>query len=74
MKKIGVIAMLLVIAATSTFGMGSAESGDGNAAADRNRQLLIYSNSASDGRGEWITELAKNEGFNIAVVRFREES
>ena len=68
MKKIGVIVMLLTIAATSTFGMGSAESGDGNAAADRNRQLLIYSNSASDGRGEWITELAKNEGFNIAVV------
>ncbi|MBP2621213.1 extracellular solute-binding protein [Streptococcus panodentis] len=35
---------------------------------DKNQQLVIYSNSASDGRKEWLTEKAKEAGFNIQVV------
>ncbi|MDZ5440728.1 extracellular solute-binding protein [Enterococcus cecorum] len=35
---------------------------------DKSEQLVIYSNSASDGRKEWLTEEAKKEGFNIEVV------
>ena len=31
-------------------------------------KLVIYSNSASDGRGEWLTEQAKAAGFNIEAI------
>ncbi|WZU02305.1 hypothetical protein MGH68_04680 [Erysipelothrix sp. D19-032] len=30
--------------------------------------LVIYSNSASDGRGEWLTEKAKEAGFTVEIV------
>lgn len=35
---------------------------------DLNETLIIYTNSASGGRGEWITEKAREEGFNIQMV------
>ncbi len=31
--------------------------------------LVIYTNSGSDGRAEWLTEKAKENGFDIAVVQ-----
>lgn len=31
-------------------------------------QIVIYSNSLSDGRGEWLTDKAAEEGFNIKLV------
>lgn len=37
-------------------------------AADKGEQLVIYSNSASNGRAEWLTEKAKEEGFNIQII------
>lgn len=36
--------------------------------ADRSETLVIYSNSVSNGRGEWLTAKAKEEGFNIELV------
>ncbi|MGT2784761.1 extracellular solute-binding protein [Streptococcus merionis] len=36
--------------------------------ADRSETLVIYSNSVSNGRGEWLTAKAKEEGFNIEMV------
>ncbi|MBO4110288.1 extracellular solute-binding protein [Streptococcus suis] len=39
-----------------------------DAPADRSETLVIYSNSVSDGRGEWLTEKAKEEGFKIEMV------
>lgn len=35
---------------------------------NRSEKLIIYSNSVSDGRGEWLTQKAKKEGFNIEMV------
>ncbi len=31
--------------------------------------LVVYTNSGSDGRGEWLTEKAKEKGFDIQVVQ-----
>lgn len=36
--------------------------------ADRSQTLVIYSNSVSNGRGEWLTAKAKEGGFNIEMV------
>lgn len=36
--------------------------------ADKSQELVIYSNSVSNGRGEWLTDKAKEAGFNIKMV------
>lgn len=36
--------------------------------ADKSQELVIYSNSVSNGRGEWLTKKAKESGFNIKMV------
>lgn len=36
--------------------------------ADKSQELVIYSNSVSNGRGDWLTEKAKEAGFNIKMV------
>ena len=38
---------------------------------DKSEQLVIYTNSGSNGRGEWLKELAKTEGYNIEVVQIQ---
>lgn len=38
---------------------------------DKSEQLVIYTNSGSNGRGEWLKELAKGEGYNIEVVQIQ---
>lgn len=35
---------------------------------DKSQELVIYTNSASNGRGEWLTERAAKEGYKIKVV------
>ncbi len=34
----------------------------------KNSPIIVYSNSAGDGRGEWLTEKAKEAGFEINIV------
>lgn len=34
----------------------------------KDQTLLIYSNSAGEGRGDWLKQRAKKEGFNIEIV------
>lgn len=36
--------------------------------ASTNEPLVVYTNSASDGRGDWLTEKAKEAGFEIKIV------
>ena len=36
--------------------------------ADNSEQLIIYTNSGSEGRAEWLKERAAQEGYNIEVV------
>ncbi|GAA1114569.1 extracellular solute-binding protein [Arthrobacter flavus] len=45
--------------------------GDDSGEAGASREdttLIVYSNSVSDGRGEWLADRAETEGFNIELV------
>ena len=44
---------------------GTTEGGE----VDYSQELIIYTNSASGGRGEWLVEKAKEAGFNIQMVQ-----
>lgn len=35
---------------------------------DKNQELIVYTNSSSEGRAEWLIENAKEAGFNIQVL------
>ena len=41
---------------------------------DKSEQLVIYSNSASDGRKEWLTEEAKKRDLILKLLIFLVES
>ena len=59
-------------------GNGSSESSSNSEAAgskstenekvDKSETLVIYSNSASEGRGDWLKEKAAEEGFKLEIV------
>lgn len=49
----------------STPSSDSATQGNGSGA---NEPLIVYTNSNSDGRAEWLTEKAKENGFEIQIV------
>jgi iron(III) transport system substrate-binding protein len=59
-----------VMAAVFLLGSGfSVEAGGrGETQQTSSKPLIIYSNSVSDGRGEWLTEQAKAAGFEIEYV------
>lgn len=65
---------LLTLVLTASMALSLAACGSKNDAAanegkvDKSEKLLIYSNSAADGRGEWLTEYASKAGYNIEVV------
>ena len=65
MKKglIGMAAALVALAA-----LGAAVAAEGRPGVDRSRQLVIYTNSGSEGRGDWLKEKAAVAGFNLAIV------
>jgi iron(III) transport system substrate-binding protein len=44
----------------------SADGGDGGG--DAGGTLIVYTNSNGDGRGEWVTEQAKEAGIDIEIV------
>lgn len=46
----------------------STPSGAGSSAAGGDQTLVVYSNSVSDGRGDWLTEQAKAAGFALQIV------
>lgn len=52
--------MLASVALSTLGGLTSVQAQD--------QELLIYSNSLSDGRSEWIEEKAAEEGFSLAFV------
>ncbi|HBS91252.1 MAG TPA: iron ABC transporter substrate-binding protein [Erysipelotrichaceae bacterium] len=56
---------LLVIALAFGLFLGGCAGGNGGT---EDRSLIIYTNSASDGRGDWLTDLAEEAGFEIKVV------
>lgn len=54
------LAALSVIALSSLGGLSTVNAQD--------KELLIYSNSLSDGRSEWIEEKAAEQGFSLSFV------
>lgn len=41
---------------------------EGTGTVDKNQELIVYTNSASDGRDAWLIEKAKEAGFTIQVL------
>lgn len=72
MKKVILATILLLVSFGLLFAAGSAETPATQPAldqpVDRSQQLVIYSNSASAGRAQWLTERAAKEGFNVTIV------
>lgn len=74
MRKKSILRRLaVVLSATIVGGMlftGCGKSGDGDVETNSSKsdKLIIYSNSVSDGRGEWLKEKAAEAGFNIEYV------
>lgn len=79
MKKFGMAVWLfmLCLAVTACGGGGNAaqQPGETQAASEsaankpvKNEKLIVYTNSNSDGRGEWLIEKAKSAGFDIELV------
>ncbi|PAT06407.1 ABC transporter substrate-binding protein [Corynebacterium hadale] len=58
------VAALLTVAAVA-LPLAACSSSDGESGDD---PIVIYSNSTSDGRGEWLTDQASEAGFNIEFV------
>lgn len=61
-KKISILLSTLILGTTILTGCSS------NDADSSSKRLVIYSNSTSDGRGDWLKEKAAEAGFKIDIV------
>ncbi len=65
--------MLIMVGLFLSFALAACGKDDSgkNTTADKpakDKTLIVYSNSVSDGRGDWLTKKASEEGFKIKVV------
>ena len=67
MKKTWLFIVALVFSMVLTACGGSQESSEG-ATKGKKKTLVVYTNSASDGRGDWLKEKAVERGFEIEFV------
>ncbi len=68
-KKIVTLSMAIIMAAGIMTGCGSSKPQSAEqTGVDKSQTLLIYSNSASDGRGDWLTQKAEEAGYHIQIV------
>lgn len=61
------IAAIAAVALSGCAGDAGGEGGSGDGGGS-NDTLIVYTNSNSDGRGEWITEKAADAGIDIEIV------
>lgn len=70
LKKVGIGSMVAML--LSACGSGNVattdEASQNSGEIDYSQEIVIYSNSTSDGRGEWLKEQASQAGFNITTV------
>jgi iron(III) transport system substrate-binding protein len=64
-KKRGFLFVLTAILAFNLVGCGSTSNGESSS---KKKSLVVYSNSVSDGRGEWLKKKAAEKGFDIQIV------
>lgn len=66
---VGAGAIALTLAACGGSEPSASESGEGSSAsAGGLKPVVVYSNSVADGRGDWLTEKAKDAGFKVQYV------
>jgi iron(III) transport system substrate-binding protein len=59
---------LLLVLSIILAACGGAKEGDETASEKTDKKLIVYTNSASDGRGDWLKEKAAEKGFTIEIV------
>lgn len=67
-QKMMILAGLLVMAFLMSCGKGGESKDGGAAGGKKDEALVVYSNSLTDGRQEWLQEKAKEKGFNLEFV------
>ncbi|MFS0853274.1 extracellular solute-binding protein [Microbacterium sp. 179-I 3D4 NHS] len=65
---LGITAAAAIALSGCAAGDGSSDSGSGDGEGGSGDTLIVYTNSNSDGRGEWITEKAAEAGIDIEIV------
>lgn len=74
MKKFLVCMLTIAMMASLVVGCSSKKEDstpkktEGDETVDKSQELIIYTNSGSNGRAEWLQEKAEKEGYNIQVV------
>ena len=70
MKKAWLLIVALVLSTILAACGGNAESTDkaSEEKAPKDKKLVVYTNSASDGRGDWLKQKASEAGFEIEIV------
>lgn len=58
----------IAVVISAALALTSCSGGDGGAEGEASGTLIVYTNSNSDGRGEWITEQAAEAGMTIEIV------
>jgi iron(III) transport system substrate-binding protein len=64
----GAVMAAILIAGLAPFVSASGKSQTGSSGSGTDKPLIVYTNSGSDGRAEWLMEEAKQAGFTIEVV------
>ena len=67
-KKFLLMTILLLLSTIIAACGGNNANGDTNEKKPSDETLVIYTNSGSDGRGDWLTEKADESGFSIKIV------
>src|SRR5690349_18169440 len=70
-KKALLLLMAFMLVASILAGCMSSNSTEKDTATekkDEKKSLIVYSNSLSDGRGDWLTEKAGEAGFELELV------
>jgi iron(III) transport system substrate-binding protein len=67
-KKSNLVALSVTATLLLTACGGSSSEGEAGSTAGAGEPLVIYTNSNSEGRGEWLQEKAEEAGFDIQIV------
>ena len=68
MKKLITLALTLFVTAGLLAGCSSKPKEVDKGELDKSQQLIIYTNSGTNGRDEWLANKAKEGGYNVQVV------
>ncbi|HET0217689.1 TPA: extracellular solute-binding protein [Streptococcus pneumoniae] len=66
-KKIAFTSSLILLAACSNNASNTNQSTD-EGSVDKSQEIVIYTNSASNGRADWLQTKASEQGYNLRLV------